>query len=106
METDRAWIKTPVREGNVLYATKNPRDPRGVEEANTEAERRTASCFCPIIRHKLDNGMPVQYCYCGAGWYRQQFEGIFEKPVRIEIVKSVLRGDDVCRFAIHIPNNL
>jgi len=43
----------------------------------------------------LDNGKQVQYCYCGAGWYRQQFEGIFEKPVCNEIVRSVLRGDDV-----------
>ena len=59
-----------------------------------------------MVRNQLDKGMPVQCCYCRAGWYRQQFEGIFEKPIRIEIVKSVLRGDDVCRFAIHIPNNL
>jgi len=50
--------------------------------------------------------MPVHYCYCGAGWYRQQWEGVFDKPVSIEIVKSVLRGDEICRFAIHIPKDL
>jgi len=50
--------------------------------------------------------MPVHYCYCGAGWYRQQWEGVFDKPVSIKIVKSVLRGDEICRFAIHIPKDL
>jgi len=106
MEKDHAWIKVPIRENNILYATKNPRDPKGVKEATTEAEKRTAYCFCPVIREMLDKGMPVHYCYCGAGWYRQQWEGVFEKPVNIEIVKSVLRGDEICQFAIHIPKDL
>jgi effector-binding domain-containing protein len=106
MEKDRAWIKIPFREGKVLYATKNPRDPKGQEEAKDDAERRKAYCFCPVIRNNLDKKMPFQYCYCGAGWYRQQWEGVFDKPVRIDIVKSVLQGDDRCSFAIHIPDDL
>jgi hypothetical protein len=26
--------------------------------------------------------------------------------VRIEIVKSIVKGDDVCQFAIHLPADL
>jgi effector-binding domain-containing protein len=42
MEADPAWARRPVREGNVIYATKNPRDRKGYEEARTDAERRRA----------------------------------------------------------------
>jgi predicted hydrocarbon binding protein len=48
--------------------------------------------------------MPPSFCYCGAGWYRRQWEGAIDRPVTIEIVKSILKGDDVCQFAIHLPH--
>jgi predicted hydrocarbon binding protein len=50
--------------------------------------------------------MSITFCFCGAGWFRQQWEGAIGKPVRIEVVKSVLKGDDVCQFAIHLPEDL
>ena len=106
MEKDRAWIEVPVRKGKILYVTKNPRDPKEYMKANSDVEKRRAYCFCPVIRANLDFGMPVQYCYCGAGWYKQQWEGVFNKPVQINIIESVLQGDERCRFAIHIPNDL
>ena len=106
MGEDPGWVKQPVREGNVIYSTKNPRDPQGYENAKDEAERRKAYCFCPIVRNHLDGGMPITFCYCGAGWYRQQWEGAIGKPVKIEILQSVLQGDDVCQFAIHLADDL
>lgn len=106
MEKDPAWIKVPIREGKILYVTKNPRISKKQVEARNDVVKRTAHCFCPIIRTNLDRGMPVKFCYCGAGWYKQQWEGIFDKPVRIEIIESVLQGDDYCSFAINIPDDL
>ncbi len=106
MEKDPAWIKVPIREGKILYATKNPGDSTKRVEASNDVMKRKASCSCPIIRKNLNRGMPVKFCYCGAGWYKQQWEGIFDKPVRIEIVESVLQGDEYCSFAIHIPDDL
>jgi len=50
--------------------------------------------------------MPPTFCYCGAGWYRQQWEGAVGKPVQIEIVDSLLKGDDRCTFAIRLPDEL
>ena len=106
MEEDPGWGSAPSREGRVLYATKAPRDAEGYANADTEAERRRAYCFCPIIRNRLHQGMPPTFCNCGAGWYRQQWEGAFGMPVRVEIVKSLLRGDDVCQFGIQLPRDL
>jgi len=105
MGEDPGWGKAPLRKGNVIYSTKQPRDPKRYENAKSEAEKRKSYCFCPLVRNHLDEGMPITFCYCGAGWCRQQWEGAIGKPVRIEVVKSVLSGDDVCQFAIHLPKN-
>lgn len=106
MGNDPGWGEKPERKGNVIYSSKAPRDPQSFEQAETDEEKRKAYCFCPLIRDHLDKGMPVTFCYCGAGWYRQQWEGALGRPVRIEIVKSLLKGDDRCTFAIYLPDNL
>jgi effector-binding domain-containing protein len=106
MAGDPGWGERPRREGRVIYASKKPRDPRAFEQAQDDAERRKAACFCPVVRNHLDQGMPLTFCYCGGGWYRQQWEGAVGKPVRIEIVESLLKGDRRCTFAIHLPDDL
>jgi len=106
MDTDPGWGEGPRRDGRVIYSSKAPRDPQGYANAQDEIEKRKAYCFCPLVRTHLDQGMPLTFCYCGAGWYRQQWEGAIGQPVRIEIVSSVLQGDDVCQFAIHLPDEL
>lgn len=107
MDKDPAWVRRPVREGNVIYATKNPRDVKGYAEAETEAEKRRAYCFCPLVRDHLEGGeMSGTFCYCSSGWERQQWEGAIGRPVRVKIVKSLLQGDDCCQFAIQLPDDL
>jgi len=106
MDGDPGWQKGSRREGRIVYAAKNPRDPQTYEKAQSEAEKKQAYCFCPIVRSHLDQGMPTSFCYCGAGWYRRQWEGAIGKPVTIEVVQSILQGDDVCQFAIRLPDDL
>ncbi|MHA2157014.1 MAG: GyrI-like domain-containing protein [Candidatus Hodarchaeales archaeon] len=107
MTKDRAWGKAPVRDGNVLIATKNPANREAFEKATTSAEKRRAACFCPIIRNSLDdNTIPQEYCFCSAGWFRRQWEGTLSQPVKVDTLKTVLRGDEVCQFAIQIPETL
>ena len=106
MEEDPGWGERPRREGKVIYSSKKPRDPEGYEKAERELEKRKAYCFCPLVREHLEGGMPITFCYCGAGWYRQQWEGAIGKPVTIEIVRSILKGDDLCEFAIRLPDGL
>ncbi len=100
------WGQETYRQGRVIYTTKGPRDPKGFEDAQDDLERRRAYCFCPVLRPYLDEGMPITYCYCGAGWYRRQWEEPLGRPVRIDVVKSVLQGDECCQFAIHLPEDL
>jgi effector-binding domain-containing protein len=106
MDEDPGWGIVPRREGNVIYSAKKPRDPEAYEKAESELGRRKAYCYCPLVREHLEEGMPVTFCYCGAGWFRQQWEAAIGEPVTVEILSSVLKGDDVCEFAIRLPDEV
>lgn len=106
MDCDPGWVEGGIRQGYTIYAAKKPRDPKAYAEAQSDFERRQAYCFCPLVRTKMDQGMPLDFCNCGSGWFRQQWEGATGQPVRMEIVQSVLRGDEKCEFAIHLAENI
>ncbi|MFW9794379.1 MAG: hypothetical protein ACFFEE_08760 [Candidatus Thorarchaeota archaeon] len=93
------------REGSIIYSEKGPSNPTAYKAAKTEAEKRRAYCFCPLIRNCLDE-TPEIFCNCSAGWPKQLWEGILDRPLRIEIEKSLLKGNDVCEFAIHLPEEI
>lgn len=106
MAGDAAWGRVPTRRGEILYTSKAPSNPQAHEQATTAAERRRAYCFCPMIRTYLEEGVPQIFCHCGAGWYRRQWETILGRAVRIEIIKSLTRGDEECSLAIHLPREV
>ncbi len=89
------------REGNVLYSSKQPYNPVAFAKAITRKEKMEAYCFCPMIKYNLDE-ISGTFCYCGSGWSRRLWEGILDKPVKVEIVKSLTRDDDECTFAVHL----
>ena len=111
MNEDTSWkglsyYEYPVRKGNVIYVTKIPYNPKGVKAARNAEEKRLSYCHCPIMKSLLKAGEKVSptFCYCGAGWYKQLWEGILEEPIeKIEMLKSVCGGDDSCEYAIHLP---
>jgi len=103
MHEDPDWYEGPTRAGSVIHVTKVPRDAKGYEEAADEAEKRKHYCHCAVVRRN-PNEIPPTFCYCGAGWYRQIWEGILGKPVRVEMTESLTRGDETCQFAIHLPS--
>jgi hypothetical protein len=90
------------RKGNVLYSSKEPYNRVAYDKAKTRKEKMQAYCFCPTIRHNLDD-MSSTFCYCGSGWARRLWEGILDNPVKVEIIESLTKGDDRCSFAVHLP---
>ena len=57
------------------------------------------------MRDALKTGDTISpiYCYCGAGFYKGIWEEIIQQPVEIEMLETVLKGDNVCQFAIYLP---
>jgi effector-binding domain-containing protein len=106
MSDDNAWADRPIRQGNRIIEIKSPADPKAFKKASNPVEKRKAACFCPVIKNYLEDDIPREYCYCSAGWFRRQWEVTLSKPVKVDLDKSVAQGDDVCRFIIHIPEDL
>ena len=59
-------------------------------------------CYCPLGRALMKDypGQLSAYCNCSRGWIREMFESALKKPVKVELEKSVIRGDSLCRFKV------
>jgi len=103
----RGWGLAGYREGNSIIATKIPKSGSLVDYFNETdpAEKRRLYCHCPRVRDGVgrEPALPEVYCYCGAGFYQGIWEEIFGEPVTVEVLESVMAGDDVCKIAIHLP---
>jgi len=106
MGKDHGWVRAPVRNGRIITNTKNPANLALFNQAKTREERRIAYCFCPLIRNHLEDNLSPTFCFCSAGWERQQWELILGKRVEVDVVESLLKGNDQCTFAVHIPEDL
>ena len=111
MRTDRSdnglcYYETFRLVQNVLWVTKNPTE-REIPTGDHHPDSRVCRCHCGLIRPSFEGETSVSptFCDCGTGWYAQLWEGILERPVRVEQRGSLLRGDPVCRFAIHLPED-
>ena len=105
----RGWGLAGIRQGNTIIATKIPKSENLVEYMNEEnpAKKRAYYCHCPRVRDALETQetLPLTYCYCGAGFYKGIWEEILQETVKVELLTSVLRGDDVCSVRIHLPKS-
>lgn len=96
-----------ILEGNTIIATKIPKSAFIKEwfEESDPAEKRAIYCHCPRIRgamNNLDNELPMYHCYCGAGFYKGIWEEILQKPVKVEVLETVMNDGEVCKIAIDL----
>jgi len=54
-------------------------------------------CTCPLVKIGVSNSY---LCNCTIGYSMQIFETLFERPVEINLLKSVLNGDSICEQEI------
>ena len=103
----RNWGAAGILQDGKILATKIPKSGYLLEYLNEpDAEKRKQLyCHCPRIRDvlKTDEELDPIYCYCGAGFYKGIWEEITGQEVNVEVVKSVLKGDDVCSILISFP---
>jgi hypothetical protein len=94
-----------VRKGDIIYETKIPYMVREYLREEDPRMRRYYACHCPWVREAIRSGLQVSpnFCYCSAAYHKKPWDVIFDEPVDVEVVSSVLKGDETCRFAIKIP---
>jgi hypothetical protein len=81
------------QEGNILYQYYTP-------HAFTQPMR----CYCSLLRGlPKDVTISLTYCHCSKAFVQKLWESVFEKPVQVELLQSVVAGDSECKFAIYMP---
>ncbi len=81
-------------EGNVIYF-----------EYTASAETGSASpegvCLCPMVESK-PAGLSRTFCQCSVGYVKELHEQKFKRPVKVELLDSVLYGGKRCKFKITV----
>ena len=81
-------------EGNVIYF-----------QYDSSAETGSASpervCLCPMVESK-PAGLSRTYCQCSIGYVKEMHEQKFGRPVKVELLDSVLYGGARCKFKITV----
>ena len=103
----RGWGLAGEKSGKTIIATKIPKSGYLMDYMNEgdPEKKRQYYCHCPRVRDILRTSEIIsqEYCYCGAGFYKGIWEEILQKPVDVEVLESVLGGDEVCRIMINLP---
>lgn len=102
-------ISGGIREGNVVYEVKIPYMAKEWLAETDPQMRRYYYCHCPWVRESLRTGdvsVSPTFCNCAAAFHKKSWEIIFGKSLRAEVLESILKGDERCKFAIHLPRNV
>ncbi|MGB7054599.1 MAG: hypothetical protein WBE28_04690 [bacterium] len=105
VKTD-AHIESGVRYGDKIIIRKIPHMAKEYLAETDEQKKRYYYCHCPWVKEALrDSDKPLSpvFCNCSAGFYRAYWEIVFNQPVRVDVVESLLKGDSICTFEVHIP---
>ncbi|MGD2104670.1 MAG: DUF6144 family protein [Anaerolineae bacterium] len=109
----KGWGLAGVLRGETIIATKIPKSGQLADylKESDPHRKRQIYCHCPRIRDVLSRPSPPwpkalakTYCTCGAGFYKGIWEEIVQAPVGVNVLESVLMGDEVCKIAIHLPS--
>ena len=60
-------------------------------------------CYCPLVNEDLE-GTSKTLCFCTLGNIKRKFKIGLGREVRVEMQKTILAGDDECRFYIDLNN--
>jgi hypothetical protein len=94
-----------VRKGDVIYVTKIPYMAKEYLREKDPKKKRYYACHCAWVREAIKSDLKISpnFCYCSAGFEKRLWDVIFDQDVKADVLQTVLRGDQICKFAIHIP---
>lgn len=99
------WGMAGNLEGNMIISTKIPKEFHKYFQTSEAQKKKYYYCHCPRIRNLFlsnEKTPDVNYCYCGAGFYKDLWEYILQKKICVEIIESLMKGDEVCKIAIYV----
>lgn len=57
-------------------------------------------CYCSQVNKIPKGKLSGTYCNCSRGWAKALFEGALGRPVEVLLEKSIISGDNQCKFRI------
>jgi hypothetical protein len=125
-ESGQLYFGQPITNSALLFLENNDRISRGVIKngklhivkipymtdawlhEQSEEGKRYLYCHCPWARESIKSNSGIQlvssqFCSCSAGFIKKPFELIYKQTLHVEILQTILNGDDVCEFAIQLP---
>jgi len=69
-------------------------------EANT-VHIEYDKCYCHLVREGPET-LSNTWCNCSVGWIKEMFETVVERPVEVQLLQSIKRGDPVCKFIVRL----
>lgn len=61
---------------------------------------RCSECGCPLVKNGIVK-LSGTLCYCSRGWVRKVFETLLRRNIRVELERSIGRGDGFCEYAVY-----
>jgi hypothetical protein len=65
------------------------------------ADENKPTCVCPIVRLSAGAVSGI-LCHCSEGFAERMFASVMDRPVKAQVLKSILRGDPSCVYRIDI----
>jgi hypothetical protein len=68
-------------------------------------KKRYYACHCAWVREAIKSDLKISpnFCYCSAGFEKRLWDVVFGQNVKADVLQTVLEGDPICKFAIHVP---
>jgi len=57
-------------------------------------------CYCSQVNKIPKGKLSGTYCNCSRGWAKALFGGAIGRPVEVIIEKSIINGDNQCKFRV------
>lgn len=73
-----------------------------VSSAETGQAAPESVCLCSTAEVQKPGQISPTFCLCSVGYVKEMHERILGRPVEVELVGSVLKGDKRCRFRITV----
>lgn len=59
-------------------------------------------CGCGMVSKTKERFPSSTFCNCSRGYVMEFFEKVFGKPVKVDLVESIIQGAENCKFVVHL----
>lgn len=109
VKNQQGLTEAGVRVGEKVIITKIPYMTKQFINETDRRKKRYYYCHCPWVREALrkeDQPVSPIFCNCSGGYYKNYWEAVLGQPVKVELLESVLKGDDTCKFELRLPQEI